>query len=229
MFSKKPKLCQDAAAGYQFFNGLAENLDSFKQDMALEHVPLDNDTPPIGGNTTYGSSTDPTDAGDGMPGEHDTPFVSRGVAYVEANSTVLLGTVRLRMAAGCLQSMQIIDTGVYFFPITGFTKVWGKATPWHFELGDILADPPIGELVVEDARVQPATPQGAGTTGLIVKTFKLQGVGGNDILAPYHTGFYLVAYGRRFEQPAPPSRVAPLRVGNFGRRRPVWKRFTRRR
>lgn len=227
-FAKKPKLCQDAAAGYQYFNGLNENLDSFKNELGLEHVPLDNDGPPIGGNSTYTGSTDPTDAADGEPGQHDHPLIPRGVAYVEANSSVILGTVHVRSAAGCLSSLTIISTGVYFMPITGFSKVWGKATPWHIGLGAILPDPPVGALVAEDARVQPATPQGTGTTGLIIKTFRLQSVGGHDILAPYHTGFYVVAFGRRTEQPAPPSRTAPLRVGNFGRRRPMWKHFPRR-
>jgi len=200
-FAKTPKLCQDAPAGLQQLNGMADNLDSLKSDLELEHAPLITSFPAAGGVIGHGnysgghSPVGSADQGsDGAPGRHETELVARGVAYVaqQTNGSIfILSTygVQLWSSSGCLRSLQVLSTGVYFFPITGFSKVWGRATP--AAQGSTLS-PPV------DARVQPGAPTGTGGTGLIVKTFRLQDDGGgNDVMLPFHTGFHLVAYGRR--------------------------------
>jgi hypothetical protein len=216
-YSKVPKLCQDAPAGVQTVNGLGSNLESLRTDLEREHSALTAtaDVPIIGGgNSNYSFPTGGVDieTGSADAGKHDHPLIPRGEAYVAqvtSGDPFIISSygVQLYAKAGCLQSMQVLDTGVYFFPISGFARVWGRATA--------LADSLLTGITV-DARVQPGTPTGSGATGLIVKTFRIQDNGTDDEMLAFHTGFHLLAFGRRDPMPTAPPRAAPLRPGRFG-------------
>lgn len=223
-FAKKPKLCQDAPAGLQHLNGLNDNLDSFKTDFELEHAPLsaasqfpsanvghNNFEPPLsplGGEVTLVAAS----------GAHEHPLVPRGMAFVGqvtslGDPTVISSYgVQLVAAAGCLQTLEVLDTGVYFFAISGFAKVWGHGTVQSDLVSPLLAG------LAHDIKVQPGVQSSTGATGLVVRTFRLQENGSSqDELLPFHTGFFLVAYGRRSITPSPPAGVEPLRRSRFRR------------
>lgn len=220
-FTKTPKLCQNAPAGLQSLNPLADNLESFKVDLELEHtgfsavadLPVAN----IGDSNWEG----PVIIAEGeetisTAGQHDHPLVPRGMAVVAqvTGDPTLFETygVQLAAAAGCLQSMEVISTGIYFFPIGGFVKVWG-----HGAVQSDIVTPNLGGLA-HDIKVQPGVQSGTGATGLVVRTLRLQVNGSSeDELLPFHTGFFLVAYGRRAATPQTPARVEPLRKGRFRR------------
>lgn len=212
-FTKQPKLCQDAPAGVETFNRLNDNLDSLKTDFELEHLSLDaadqpgESGPPAGGV----DGDDPISAG---AGAHDHPLIPRGFAYVRQVTTdpTLISTygVGLANSFGCLQLMTVLDVGVYFFPISGLSRAWGHATIHPEQVNPILAG------IAQQIRVQPSDPTGTGATGLVVRTLRLQeNDSGEDELLPFHTGFNLVAYGRRGELPTINQGIQPPRRSRF--------------
>jgi len=213
MATKVPKACQDSPVGYQSINTIGANIDEAKENVALEHQPADNDWAAddftIGGtpnNFAVGSApTGPAAAA----GAHETSMIGRGVVY----ATTLTGGPTAMYAAyssGALQTMQILDTGKFFFPITGFTKVWGFATIF----GDATG-------LTRFPRVQPSTQSGTGTVGLLVTTFEIGLSTNADPPVQYspigtffgrvNLGFYLIAYGIRSAY-AEPARVEPPRA-----------------
>ena len=217
-FTKQPKLCQDAPAGVETFNRLADNLDSLRADLELEHGPLNSEDEGSPG----GPGTEDELAA--TAGKHEHPLLPRGGAVVKQTTSdpTLISAygVQLVNAVGCLQSMQVLDVGVYFFPITGFSKVWGKGTPNPERVSPIISGLP------QDIKVQPGEQVGTGATGLVVRTFRLQeNDAGHDEMLPFHCGFSLVAFGRRSTTPAPPSGIAPLRPTRWGWRPRKWTRF----
>lgn len=198
-FSKQPKACQDSAVGFQRINALNTNLVSLKGELELEHVPLANvETTIAGGSGTFGlpRSAPSFDGFDLAAGRHDLSQIPRGTAVVETLST----GVRLKAGTGAIGSMLRVDVGVYFFPMAGFVKVWGKATP---RVGSNVRIP-------VDARVYP-TVNGPGL-GLVVRTFLRKNNGTNDEMLPHDTGFFLVAWGARYgvATTVPPPRLALL-------------------
>lgn len=217
-FVKRPKLCQDAPAGLETFNGLSDNLDSLRSDLELDHGALNNE-----GEGGPGGP-DIEDEAAATAGRHDHPLVPRGIAVVRQTTTdpTLISTygVQLVNAFGCLQSMTVLDVGEYFFPITGFARVWGKGTPEPERASPILAG------IAQDIKVQPGTQVGTGATGLVVRTFRLQeNDDGEDELLPFHCGFSLIAFGRRNVTPSPPTGISPLRPTRWGWRPRRWIRF----
>jgi hypothetical protein len=208
-FSKKPKLCTNAPAGLQQINGLTDNLESLRTELETEHTgvfvePEETVAQVEPGGFEPGFGTIDVDAA--HPGAHDSPLIPRGAAYIQQTTDAgSATTVRMYFREGCIQSMQIVSTGVYFFPIDGFAAVWGRATPYGSDVVPAL-----------DVKVTTATPDDELGTGLIVRTYMKQTAGSGVIgLFAYHTGFYLLAYGRRtpataaaLTAPRPPSRFA---------------------
>jgi hypothetical protein len=190
-FVKKPKLCQNAPAGYQQINGLVDNLDSLKTELELEHTGFDTASDLPFSTIDAGTFAGPESFGDSfapVAGVHESPLIARGAAVVSVITTVTGPEApQLYLREGCLQSFQVIDTGVLFFPVSGYARVWGRATPY----GSTVT-PPL------DVRVNPSTPGDQFGTGLIVRTFKKQD---NDYaeeeMLPMELGFYLLCYGRR--------------------------------
>jgi hypothetical protein len=190
-FVKKPKLCQNAPAGYQQINGLVDNLDSLETEIELEHTGLDNTSDLPASTIDAGTFAGPESFSDSfapIAGVHDSPLIPRGAAVVSVIITVTGPEApQLYLREGCLQSLQVVDTGVLFFPVQGFASVWGKAVPY----GSAVT-PPL------DVRVNPSAPGDQFGTGLIVRTFQLQD---NDSveeeMLPMELGFYLLCYGRR--------------------------------
>ncbi|MBK7858405.1 MAG: hypothetical protein IPJ65_07235 [Archangiaceae bacterium] len=191
-FERRPKWCQDGPATFQQLNALGANLESLKTDLGLEHSPLDEGSGPSIGITLGNPNFTPPTSIDGQfdvgatPGVHESPLIARGAAYVAqyigAGGVV---SVQLYSAWGSVQTMQVLGTGVYFFPVSGFGKLWGKATPWGNAVTPAL-----------DARVSPGS--GAGVSGLAVRTSMQQLNGDGELeLLPYHTGFHLLCFGRR--------------------------------
>lgn len=203
-YSKVPKACSDGPVGFQTINALGANLDSLKAELELEHtaveLPEDNVkttgwTPPITsitGDVLNGGGLDKTTGG----GKHNHPLIARGIARVETGPTLSTSadTVYLYHAAGVVTDMQVIDTGVYFFPIAGLSKVWGKVAVFNS-----------GVTLVRTARVVPAEQADLGT-GLLVYTFEDDDRDDEDDPAlfdytgdfalPAHVGFYLIVFGR---------------------------------
>ena len=203
-FTKQPKLCQDAPAGVETFNRLNDNLDSFVTDFTVAHVPLENEEAAGAGVGLIDGST--VDAA----GTHDHPLIPRGAAIVRqvTSDPTLIETygVQLISGFGCLATMDVLDVGHYFFPINGFVKVWGKGTIHPEAVSPILAG------IAQRITVQPGIQSGTGATGLVVRTLRVQeNDSGEDELLPFHTGFGLIAFGRRTVAPgsvglAPPRR-----------------------
>lgn len=199
-FKKVQKPCSGAPAGLQTFNALGDNADSLRLDLEIEHAPLAADNGSASWSVNPGGYAMPhslaltQDVLSALPGVHDSPLIARGVAVVlqttgpDPTITTNYGA-QLWRQSGCLQSMKVLGTGVYFFPVSGYTKVWGRATA-HVNTSGATGIP-------TDARVYPGQFSGTGSQGLLVKTFRIQTVSGQDILYPFHTGFYLTAFGRR--------------------------------
>lgn len=220
-FTKVPKACTDAGVGLQSLNALSSNSASLKAELEVEHSPEQSLLP---------AAQAAQGAFEGLPqfagiasvdasfgaGAHDDIHVARGTAVVLQTSTdpslVTAFGVKLSSVSGALQSIQVISTGVYFFPMDGWAEVWGKATARM----EVLTGSGIG-LVPVDARVYP------DVSGLVVRTFRLQNPDAvNDIMYPFHTGFYLVAFGRRTAAPTAPARLEPLRPSRFARGPTQW-------
>lgn len=190
-FAKKPKLCVDGPAGFQQINGLADNLESLKDELELEHAELiletDGTVDILGGDLGFGGADIPASEGILHPGAHNSALIPRGVAFVKAVVGANgIASLSLYAAAGCLTGFDAIDTGTYFFPVLGFSSVWGRVTPWGSAGTPVL-----------DARVNAYVGDEILGTGLLVKTFMEQASGSGTALLAYDAGFYVVCFGRR--------------------------------
>lgn len=189
--TKLQKPTTDSPVGFQTINTFVSNVESFKTDFEKEHAP-DRLIAPVPGSLSIFENF-PQDAASILVSEggaHDSPLIPRGAAAVVATSADVFDIstydVSLVKAHGALTTMQVLGTGVYFFPMDGFAEVWGRATP-RSQTGSTFA-----WRFPVDAKVQP------DVSGLLVRTFRLQNPDAvNDIMYPFHTGFFLVAYGRR--------------------------------
>jgi hypothetical protein len=193
-FAKRPKLCPDGPAGFQQVNGLSANLDSLRDEIDLRHADLafegDGYAVPIESESNYslGAPIGPFDPSDPpVPGLHDDALVARGSCFVRV-FTGADGISRLDLynAAGLLDAFLIVDTGILFFPVPGFSNVWGTVTAYS----DAAATPRI-------ARVLPLISDETYGTGLLVKTFEKQTSGTFGAMLPAHVGFFLLCYGVR--------------------------------
>ena len=125
--------------------------------------------------------------------------------------------------SGALSSAYVIETGVFFFPVSGYTSVWGKATAALDE------DDPLKPC---DAMAIQATIANGPGTGLLVRTFKLQALSSGYAMLPFHTGFHLTMWGRREATPWNPA-LGGLPFTTFGPRirRPrtvrIWRGFVK--
>jgi hypothetical protein len=183
-YTRTQKACQDAPVGFRQVDALIDNLDDVKTRFEVQHWKAANVATAV-----VGLPGHPPSAYTLTPGRHDTPLVARGVAFVQGSVTNFAFNAFLQYSTPLLTSMQHIDAGTYFFPITGYSKVWGKAT--HQQGLDSGGGPGF-------ARCVPSNVGYSGGTGLFVYTYFVTSTGSaNDRLDLFDSGFYLVAYGRR--------------------------------
>jgi hypothetical protein len=185
--------CQDAPFGVESVQQLSDNIDQIKTDMDVRHVPLTVETRSFGGGETFFGNTSPAQVSIRRPGgAHDYELIALGCARVDPPSTLGLITSINNFATDALKGLTKISKGVYYFPIDGYSSVWGFATPYADSTGEF-----------QFPLVEPTYTNGA--CGLMVTTLQLGAIASppttyipsGSFFGVADYGFTLFAFGSR--------------------------------